>query len=66
MLLAFLLQETLVVWGKQDQILDLSNLEMCERDIENVSVKYIDDCGHQPHVEQPQALLDAIREWLKL
>lgn len=56
-------QKTLVLWGEQDTILERSNLELVKGSIDDVTVQFVDECGHQPHVEQPQAVVDALVKW---
>ena len=48
-------QQTLIVWGKQDKILGTKDAAKFERAIPNSKLVWIDNCGHVPHLEQPQA-----------
>ena len=55
---------TLVVWGKQDAIVPLNSGERYAQTIPGASLQVIDQCGHWPHVEKPQAFLDAVLPFL--
>ena len=48
-------QPTLIIWGKQDKILGTKDAAKFERAIPNSKLVWIDNCGHVPHLEQPQA-----------
>ena len=47
-------QPTLIVWGKQDKILGTKDAAKFARAIANSTLVWIDNCGHVPHLEQPQ------------
>ena len=52
---------TLVVWGRQDEILEPSNAERLQRELPNCSaLTWIEACGHCAHLEQPETLRDSI------
>jgi len=56
---------SLVVWGRQDGILD--GEEFANKFVEtlpNAELKWIEECGHVPHLEQPDATAKAIQEFL--
>lgn len=57
--------QTLVLWGEQDTILERSNLELVTDSIDDVTVQFVDACGHQPHVEQPEAVVAALVQWCR-
>lgn len=59
-------QETLVLWGEDDQILEKSNLESVTASIDDHVLEFIPVCGHQPHVEKPKAVVAAMSKWLKM
>ena len=48
-------QQTLIIWGKQDKILGTKDAAKFDRAIPNSKLVWIDNCGHVPHLEQPQA-----------
>lgn len=64
--MAELKQETLILWGEDDAILEKSNLETAQASIDDFSVEFIPDCGHQPHVEQPEAVVSAMVKFMNL
>lgn len=45
-------QPCLVMWGKQDKIIDPKYAEQFATDLPNARVQLFDDCGHVPHLEQ--------------
>jgi pimeloyl-ACP methyl ester carboxylesterase len=54
----------LAVWGRQDRLVPLHDaLALLER-IDDVELRIIDDCGHSPQLEQPEAFLDAVGDFL--
>lgn len=56
---------TLVLWGRQDRILGTKDAGVFERELPNARLVWIEEAGHVPHLEQPQATAIAIREWLQ-
>ncbi|HEY9768228.1 MAG TPA: alpha/beta hydrolase [Coleofasciculaceae cyanobacterium] len=48
-------QPTLIIWGKQDKILGTKDAAKFNRAIPNSKLVWIDNCGHVPHLEQPDA-----------
>ena len=48
-------QQTLIIWGKQDKILGTKDAAKFARAIANSKLVWIDNCGHVPHLEQPEA-----------
>ena len=53
-------QQTLIIWGKQDKILGTKDAAKFARAIPNSKLLWIDNCGHVPHLEQPEATATAI------
>jgi pimeloyl-ACP methyl ester carboxylesterase len=47
-------QPTLILWGKQDKILGTKDADKFAQAIPNSKLVWIDNCGHVPHLEQPQ------------
>jgi len=45
---------TLLLWGDQDRILDVSSIETMKPLLKNASVVIIKDCGHAPILERPE------------
>lgn len=54
----------LVVWGRQDEILEPSYASRFLEVLPDAELKWIEECGHVPALEQPQALLQAIKSYL--
>lgn len=46
-------QETLVIWGRNDQILDPKLAEQFKSAIPKCTLAWIEECGHCAHVEKP-------------
>ena len=58
---------SLILWGRQDGILDGN--EFANRfvnDMPDARLKWIDDCGHVPHLEQPELTARYIEEFLRM
>ena len=56
---------SLVLWGRQDTILD--GAEFANKFVEqlpNAQLRWIEECGHVPHLEQPDQTADEIRDFL--
>ncbi len=47
-------QPTLILWGDGDRILGTGDAKRFRRAIPNSKLIWIKDCGHVPHLEQPQ------------
>jgi len=45
---------TLIVWGKEDEIIPVSHCARFHRDIKGSEVAIIEQCGHCPMMEEPQ------------
>jgi 2-hydroxy-6-oxonona-2,4-dienedioate hydrolase len=55
---------TLMVWGKNDRITPPEVAESFKSQIENSELRYIDNCGHAPNVEQPAIFSEMLQEFL--
>jgi pimeloyl-ACP methyl ester carboxylesterase len=55
---------TLVVAARDDAIMPLEVLEELAHGIPAARLVVIDDCGHASALEQPEAVTDALHEWL--
>ncbi len=53
-------QPTLILWGDSDKILGTKDAERFKRAIPNSKLIWIQDCGHVPHLEQPQIVAQNI------
>lgn len=55
---------SLVVWGRNDEILDPSYADKFMNVLPQAQMVWIDACGHVPALEQPDALVSAIDSFL--
>jgi pimeloyl-ACP methyl ester carboxylesterase len=56
---------TLIVWGREDAIIPLECGQMYQQHISGADLQILDDCGHCPHLEKPQALGTTVQSFLK-
>lgn len=56
---------TLIVWGRQDEIVPVSVGERLHRAIPGSRLVVIDDSGHSPAEERPQVLLPVVESFLR-
>ncbi len=57
-------QRTLILWGKDDRILGTDDGYKFKHAIASSQLIWLDDCGHVPHLEQPQVTAKHILEFL--
>ncbi|MBW4633641.1 MAG: alpha/beta hydrolase [Iphinoe sp. HA4291-MV1] len=62
--LAEIVQPTLILWGDSDKILGTRDAKRFKLAIPNSKLIWIKDCGHVPHLEQPQITAQNILEFL--
>jgi pimeloyl-ACP methyl ester carboxylesterase len=55
---------TLVVHGKNDELVPIANAIQLARHIPNAQQMFFDECGHYPHIEHQDALVDGLNEFL--
>ncbi len=55
---------TLVIWGRQDAIIPLSVGQRYARAIPGATAKVLDRCGHMPEMEQPEAFVQAVLDFV--
>ncbi|MEZ5264757.1 MAG: alpha/beta fold hydrolase [Acidimicrobiales bacterium] len=55
---------TLIVWGEQDALVPVAYAHEFQRRIGDARVVLVPQCGHIPQVEQPEATIAAVREFL--
>lgn len=55
---------TLILWGKDDRILGTTDAYRFKRAIVQSQLIWIKDCGHVPHLEQPQVTAKHILEFV--
>ena len=56
----------LLIWGEEDQIIDLEDAFLFFHDLRNPKLKIIPECGHSPQEEQPKITAEIIGEFLHL
>ena len=56
-------QPTLILWGKCDRILGTDDAYKFKDAIANSQLTWIENCGHVPHLEQPQLTAQHILEF---
>jgi pimeloyl-ACP methyl ester carboxylesterase len=54
----------LLLWCDHDRIVPLSLGKRLSKDLPNARIKVIEDCGHIPHEEQPEATLRALKSFI--
>jgi pimeloyl-ACP methyl ester carboxylesterase len=57
-------QETLILWGKQDRILGTKAAQQFQDNLPNSQFHWLDNCGHVPHLEQPQITAQLILKFV--
>jgi pimeloyl-ACP methyl ester carboxylesterase len=55
---------TLIIWGREDEIIPLENGIRLHRAIRNSQLVIIDRCGHDPPEECPKEVLEVIQRFL--
>jgi len=61
--LAEIEQQTLILWGDSDKIVGTKDAQKFKRAIPHSQLTWIKDCGHLPHLEQPQITAQNILEF---
>ena len=56
---------TRLVWGTGDRVLPYSQAKEAVSRLQEGSLELISDCGHSPHVEQPERFVSALGRFLK-
>jgi pimeloyl-ACP methyl ester carboxylesterase len=58
-------QPTLIIWGKEDQLISYTNAALFKQDIQDSRVLVLDKVGHIPMEEAPNQVAKAILEFIK-
>ena len=58
-------QPTLIIWGKEDQLISYNNAALFKQDIPDSRVLVLDKVGHIPMEEAPNQVASAIMEFIK-
>jgi hypothetical protein len=56
---------SLVLWGRQDGILEKEFAQRFLDTLPDAALQWIEECGHVPHLEQPEETARAISEFLR-
>jgi abhydrolase domain-containing protein 6 len=57
--------QTLILWGNQDKVLDVSSVPVFEKGLKNHKTVIIKDCGHLPMLEKPQETATQYIDFIK-
>ena len=57
--------QTLILWGDQDKVLDISSVSVFEKGLKNHKTVIIKDCGHLPMLEKPQETATQYIDFIK-
>jgi pimeloyl-ACP methyl ester carboxylesterase len=57
-------EATLIIWGRNDQIVDVQTATRFQRDIPASQLVIVDNAGHMAHEEKPDAVNRAIASFL--
>lgn len=57
-------QNTLIVWGRNDEILPPEFPTKFKEGIQQSELIYLEECGHVPHLEKPEETAAIIEEFL--
>ena len=55
---------TLVLWGRQDQIVPLSAGQIYHRSITGAELAIFEGCGHRPEIEHAQGFIERVHHFL--
>lgn len=55
---------TLILWGKQDQLIPVENAARFHKDIQGSQIRIFEGLGHVPHEEDPVQTAEAARSFL--
>ena len=57
---------TLILWGRQDKVLDPKEfVPKFMEALPNARLEWVDECGHVPHLEQPEQTSSLIAEFVQ-
>ncbi len=63
--LANIRANTLLLWCRDDRVIDVSAAEVFHRGLERSATVILAGCGHMPMMAQPQQVAGAVREFIK-
>ena len=56
---------TLIIWGHQDRLVPTVYADEFARQIAGAKVETVKSAGHAPHLEQPAAVAESVRAFLR-
>jgi pimeloyl-ACP methyl ester carboxylesterase len=56
---------TLIVWGEHDGVVPVTHGQVYQAEIGEAKFTVLPSSGHLPHLEQPEALANAVLEYLE-
>ena len=56
---------SLIIWGEQDKVISPEVGELLDQAIPNSTLKWIDQCGHVPQEEMPEATIPLVLDFLQ-
>jgi pimeloyl-ACP methyl ester carboxylesterase len=56
---------TLLIWGKQDNVVPLSVGQLYQEKIAGARLVTFEGCGHMPMIEKPAEFIGAVEEFLR-
>lgn len=59
-----LTQPVMLIWGQNDELIPLEQGEAYSRRIDGASLVVIPDAGHNPHIDSPSLVAEAIRNFV--
>lgn len=59
-------QPTLILWGREDKILDLDFANKLESELPNSKLVWVEQCGHAAFMEKPRDVAQAIFEFFEI
>lgn len=63
--IAHVQQPTLVLWGRNDQIIGTKDAPVFGRTIPGCTLLWLENCGHVPHLEKPQETAEYILSFIQ-
>lgn len=57
-------QPALIIWGEYDSLIPLHHFKKFQKDLPSARCMLIQDCGHIAQEEEPEHVIDAMREFL--
>jgi len=55
---------TLIIWGRQDQIVPNSAAQVYNKSVEGSELALLEACGHRPEIEKAQDFVDRVKKFL--